>query len=166
MMARQPAGATRGRDDERAAHREATQQPGGATIGREGGMGCNERTSRGDATTSWRDELTSGWRNERTARGNATTSRHNKTMRGQRNERPARGDATTSWHDKTTRVRRNERMTRGDATTSWHDETTPGRCDEGRHNLIVFWVQTESTGKVAARVILVLSINQNNGCWR
>ena len=73
MMARQPAGTTRQReatrrddktmrrrDDKRAAHREATQQPDGATRGREGGAGRNERTRRGDATTSWCDELTRG----------------------------------------------------------------------------------------------------------
>ena len=45
MMARQPAGATRGgttrrQDDKRVAHREVTQQPAGATKGWEGGVGC------------------------------------------------------------------------------------------------------------------------------
>ena len=99
---------------------------------------------------------------ERKMRGNATTSWHNKTTRGQRNERMARGDATTSGHDETTRGRHNERTTRGDATTICHDKTTPGRCNERRHNLVVFQVQMESTGKVAAMVMLVLSINQNN----
>jgi len=96
------------------------------------------------------------------ARGYATTSWRNKTTRGQRNERTARGDATTSWRDKTTRGRCNERTTRGNVTTSWHDKTTPGRRDERRHNLIVFRVQMESTGEVAAMVMLVLSINQND----
>ena len=95
-------------------------------------------------------------------RGNATTIWRDKTSRGQRNERTARGDATTSWHNKTTRGRRNERMTSGNATTSWHNETALGRCDKRLHNLIVFRVQTESTGKVAAMVMLVLSVNQND----
>jgi hypothetical protein len=53
-------------------------------------------------------------------------------------------------------------MTRGNARTSWHDKRTPGRRDERRHNLVVFRVQTESTGKVAAMVMLVLSINQKD----
>ena len=106
----------RRQDDERVARREATQQPAGATRGQEGGAGHNERTRRGDATTSWRDKLMRGWRNERTARGNVTTSWHDKTTRGQRNERAARGDAKTSWRDKTTR----------------------GRRDKRRHNLVVF----------------------------
>jgi hypothetical protein len=44
-------------------------------------------------------------------------------------------------------------MTRGYATTSWHDEVTEGRRNERRHNLVVFRVQTESTGKVAAMVV-------------
>jgi len=48
------------------------------------------------------------------------------------------------------RGRRNERTTRGDATTSWHDKTTAGRRDERQHNLVVFQVQTKSTGEVAA----------------
>ena len=43
-----------------------------------------------------------------------------------------------------------------------HDKTTPGRHNKRRHNLIVFRVQTESTGKVAAMVMLVLSVNQND----
>ena len=148
-------GTTRQQDNERAARRKATQQPVGvgATRGREGGVGRNERMRRGDATKSWRDELTRGWRNERTARGNVTTSWRDKTTRGQRSERTARDDATTSWHDKTMRGHGNEKMTRGDATTSWHDKTTPWCHDERRHNLVVFRVQMESIGKVAAMVI-------------
>ena len=120
------------------------------------------RGRRGNATTSWRDELTRGCRNERTVRGNTTTSWRDKTTRGQHNERTARGNATTSWHNKTTRGRCNERTTRGNVTTSWHDETTPGQRDERQNNLVVFRVQTESTDKVAAMVMLVLSTNQNN----
>ena len=89
-----------------------------------------------------------------------TTSWHDKTTREQCNERTARGNATISWHDKTMRVRRNERTPRGDATTSWHDKSTPGWRDKRRHNLVVFWVQSESTGEVAAMVMLVLSVNQ------
>ena len=144
---------TRRQDNERAARREATQQPAGAKRGREGGAGCNERMRRGNATTSWRNELTRGWRNEMTARGNATTSWHDKTTRGQRNERTRRGDVTTSWHDKLTRGRHNERTTRGYATTSWHDATMRGRRDERQHNLIVIRLQTESITEVAAMVI-------------
>ena len=53
-------------------------------------------------------------------------------------------------------------MTRGNATTSWHDKTTAGRRNERQHNLVVFQVQTESTGEVAAVVMLVLSINQSD----
>jgi hypothetical protein len=121
--------------------------------GREGGAGCNKRTRRGDATTSWCDELTRGWRNERTARGNATTSWQDKMTRGQSNERMRRGDATTSWRDELTRGRHKERMTRGNATTSWHDEVTRGRRDERQHNLVVLQVQTESTDKVTAMVV-------------
>jgi hypothetical protein len=34
--------------------------------------------------------------------------------------------------------------------------------DERRHNLIVFQVQMESTGEVAAMVMLVFSVNQND----
>jgi hypothetical protein len=143
----------RRRDNKRAARREAMQQPAGATRGGEGGAGCNERTRRGNATTSWRNELTRGWRNERTARGNATTSWHNKTTRGQHNERTARGDAATSLRNNTMRGRRNEGTTRGNATTSWHDETTPGRRDERRHNLVLVGVQTEVTGQVTAMVV-------------
>ena len=41
---------------------------------------CNERTARGNATTSWCDKKMRGWRNERMTRGNATIS-------GRRNER-------------------------------------------------------------------------------
>ena len=41
---------------------------------------CNERTARGNATTSWCDKTTRGWRIERMTRGNATTS-------GRRDER-------------------------------------------------------------------------------
>ena len=143
---------TRRQGNERAARREAMQQPAGAKRGRKGSAGHNKRTRRGDATTSWRDELTRGRRNEMTARGYATTSWHDKTTRGQRNERTRRGNVTTSWHDKLTRGRHNERTTRGYATTSWHDEVMRGWCDERRHNLVVFRVQTESTGKVAAMV--------------
>jgi len=154
-------GTTRRQDDERVARREATQQPAGATRGREGSAGRNERTRRGDVTTSWRNELMRGRRNKRTTRGNATTSWHDKTTRGQHNERMMRGDATTCWRNKTMRGRRNERTTRGDATTSWHDKTTPGWRDKRQQNLIVFRVQAESTGEVAAMVMLVLSVNQN-----
>ena len=96
------------------------------------------------------------------ARGNATTSWRDKTTRGQRNERSARGDATSSWRDKTTRGQRNEGATRGNATISWHNKTTPGQRDERRHNLVVFRVQTESTGELAVMVMLMLSINQND----
>ena len=130
------------------------QQPAGATGGQEGGAaGRNERTRRGDATTSWRNKLTRGWCNERTAIGNATTSWRNKMARGQCNERMRKGDATTSWHDKLKRGWHNERMTRCYATTSWHNKVPGGQCNERRHNLVVFWVQTESTGKVAAMVV-------------
>jgi hypothetical protein len=146
-------GTTRQRDDKRAAHREATQQPAGATRGREGGAGHNERTSRGDATKIWRDELTRGRRNERMTIGNATTRWRDKTTRGQHHERTRRGDATTSLRDEMTKGRHNERTTRGYATTSWHNEVTRGRCGERRHNLVVFRVQTESTGKVVAMVV-------------
>ena len=48
---------------------------------------------------------------------------------------------------------RGRQEARGHATTSWHDEVTRGRRDERRHNLVVFRVQTESTGKVAAMVV-------------
>jgi len=48
---------TRGQGDKRVAHQEAMQQPAGATRGREGGTGHNERTRRGDATTSWLNEF-------------------------------------------------------------------------------------------------------------
>jgi len=58
-------GTTKRRDNKRAARREATQQPAGATRGQEGGMGCNERTRRGDATTSWHNELMRGWHSKR-----------------------------------------------------------------------------------------------------
>jgi hypothetical protein len=130
------------------------QQPAGATRGQEGGAaGRNERMRRGDATTSWRNKLTRGWCNVRTAIGNATTSWRDKMARGKCNERMRRGNATTSWRDELTRGRHNERMTRGYATTSWHDEVTEGRRNERRHNLVVFRVQTESTGKVAAMVV-------------
>ena len=47
-------------------------------------------------------------------------------------------------------------------TTSWHNEVTRGRHDERQHNLIVFWVQTESTGKVAAMVIARIEQNPEN----
>ncbi len=124
------------------------------------GVGCNERTRRGNATISWHDELTRGWHNERTARCDNQLAQQDDERIG--NERTARGDATTSWRIKTTRGRRNERTTRGDATTSLHDKTTPGRHNGRRHNLVVFRVQTESTGEVAATVMLVLSINQND----
>ena len=137
----------------RATHQEATQQPAGATRGQEGGAGCNKRTRRGNATTSWCDKLTRGWHNERTAKGNATTGWGDTTMRGQRNERMARGDGTTSWHDKMTRGRRNEGMTRGNVTTSWHDETTPGRHNKRLHNLVLVKVQTEATGQVTVMVV-------------
>jgi hypothetical protein len=103
MMARQPAGTTR--------QREAARRDDETKRGREGGTGRNERTRRDDATTSWRDELTRGWRNEMTARGYTTTSWHDKTTRGQCNERTRRGNVTTSWHDKLTRGRHNERTT-------------------------------------------------------
>ena len=86
-------------------------------------------------------------------RGYATTSWHGKTTRGQRNERKRRGNVTTSWRNELTRWWHNERTTRGDATTSWHDEVTRGRHNERQLNLIVFRVQTESTGKGAAMVV-------------
>jgi len=54
--------------------------------------------------------MTRGQRNERTERGDATTSWRNKTTRGRRNEGMTRGDATTSWHDKTTPGGRNKRQ--------------------------------------------------------
>ena len=78
-------GTMRRQDSERAAHREATQQPAGATRGQEGCAGHNERTRRGDASASWCNKLTRWWRNERTTRGNATTSWRDKTTRGQCN---------------------------------------------------------------------------------
>ena len=74
-------------------------------------------------------------------------------MRGQHNERTRRGNVTTSWHDKLTRGQYNEKTTRGYATTSWHDKVMKGWHDKRRHNLVVFQVQTESTGKVAAMVV-------------
>ena len=154
----------RRRDDERAARREATQQPAGATRGREGYMGHNKRTRRCDARTSWRDELTRGWRNERTARGNVTTSWRDKTARGQRNERTARGDVTTSWRDKTTRGRRNGGTTRGDVTTSWHNEMTPGWRDKRRHNLILVRVQMEATGQVTAMIVACIERKPERLC--
>jgi hypothetical protein len=118
-------------------------------------VGRTERTRRGDAATSWLDELTRGWRNERTARGNATTSWRKKTMRGWHNGKTGRGDATTSWRDKMTRGQHNEGTTRDGATTSWHDETTPGWHDERQHNLllVLVGVQTEVIGEVAAMVV-------------
>jgi len=54
--------------------------------------------------------MTRGQRNERTARGDATTSWCDKTMRGQRYEGTTRGDVTTSWHDKATPGRIDERQ--------------------------------------------------------
>jgi hypothetical protein len=60
--------------------------------------------------------------------------------------------------------RRNERTTRGDAPTSCHDEMTRGWCNKRRHNLIVFRVQTESTGKVAA--MDERAKNRTIGRWR
>ena len=133
--------------------------------GLEGSAGRNERTRRGDATTrSWRDELTRGWCNERTARGNATTSCHNTTTRGQHNERMARGNATTSWRDKTMRGWHNEGTTRGNATTSWNDKTTPGQRDERRHNLVAVRLQTESIGEVAAMVIACIEHKPEQLC--
>jgi len=39
---------------------------------------------------------------------------------------------------------------------------TPGRRNERRHNLIVFRVQMKSIGEVAAMVMLVLSVSQND----
>jgi len=89
-------------------------------------------------------------------RDNATTSWRDKTMRGQRNERTRRGDGTTSsWRNELTRGRHNdnERTTRGYVTTNWHEGVMRGRRNKGRHNLIVFQVQTESTGKVATMVV-------------
>jgi hypothetical protein len=47
----------------------------------------NERMRRGDATSSWRDELTRGRHKERTTRGNATTSWHDEVTRGWCNKR-------------------------------------------------------------------------------
>ena len=55
-------------------------------------------------------------------------------------------------------------MSRGYATTSWHDKVMRGWCDKRRHNLIVFRVQTELTGEVAAMVMLVLSVNRSD--WK
>jgi hypothetical protein len=132
--------------------------------------------SRGDATTSQRDERTRGRRGaqredkerqcvnklaqrvdkrvaEREDGERQCDSWRDKTTRVQRNERTARGDATTSWRDKTTRGQRNERTTWGHATTSSHDKRTPGWCDERRPNLVVFPVEMELTGEVAAMVI-------------
>ena len=65
----------------------------------------------------------------------------------------ARGNVTTSSRDKMMRGRHYERTTRGDATISWHNKVTQGRHDERGHNLVVFRVQIESTGKVAAMVV-------------
>ena len=109
-------------DYERVACGEATQQSVSAMRRLEGGMGRSKKTRRGNATTSWCNELTRGWRKERTVRVNATTS----------------------WRNMTTWGQRNESTTRGDATTSWHDETMRGWRYERQHNLVVFWVQTES----------------------
>jgi len=118
-----------------------------------GWHGAQQEDEERRCDTSWRDELTKGWCNEMTARGSATISWHGKTMRGQRNERTRRGNVTTSWHDELTRGRHNEKTTRGYATTSWHDKVMKGWHDKRRHNLVVFQVQTESTGKVAAMVV-------------
>ena len=93
---------------------------------------------------SWLSPIGSAMRGRQEA---ARTSWRNKTTRGQCNERTRRGDATTSWRNELLRGRHTERATRGYASTSWHVKVTRGRRDERRHNLVVFWVQTESTGK-------------------
>ncbi len=62
-----------------------------------------ERTTRDDTTTSWRNETTRG--------------RIDETMR-RREGGASRRDATTSRRDERKRVRRSERTRRGDATTS------------------------------------------------
>ena len=59
---------------------------------------------------------------------------------------------------------RNKRTRRGDATTSWQDKVTRGRRDERQHNLVVFRVQTESTGKVAAMVVAQIERKPENYC--
>ena len=113
---------------------------GGATRRQEGGM------SRGNAMASCRDERSRRRSNERTRRGDATTSWRDKRTRGWHNKRMMRGNVTTSWCN-------HERATRGDAATSWHDEMTRGQRDKRQHNLLVFWFQTESTGKLAVMVV-------------
>ena len=47
--------------------------------------------------------------------------------------------------------------------TSWRNKRTRGQRDERQHNLIVFRVQSESTGKVAA--MAVAGIEQKSEGW-
>ena len=108
--------------------------------------------------------MTRGWRNKRTTRGNATTSWRDKMTRGQRNERTRRGDATASWRNELMRGRHNERTTSGYATTSWHNEVTRGQHNERRNNLVIFRLQTESTDKVVAMVIAHIECKPERLC--
>ncbi len=106
-------------------------QEGGATKGQEG------NTSRGDATTSRRDEKPRRGCNKRTTRGDATSSRGNETTRRGRNKRMSRGDATTSRHNGLMRGwQRNERQRNSqlaqqeDKRAAWHlivAQCAPGR---------------------------------------
>jgi len=100
---------TRRRYNERAAHQEAMRQPVGVTRGPKGGAGRNERTKRGDATTSWRNELARGWHNERTN----GERRCNNQLVWQDNRRAAqwednkrRCDNQLAWQDDTRAARR------------------------------------------------------------
>jgi hypothetical protein len=104
-----------------------------------------------------------GRRNEMTTRGYATTSWHDKTTRGQRNERMRRGNVTTSWHDKLTRGRHNERTTNNKRLCNNQLAALQGDERVVWRNLVVFRVQTESTGQVTTMVVaLVSSVNQND----
>jgi len=47
--------------------------------------------------------------------------------------------------------------------TSWCDERTRRQCNEREHNLVVFRVQSESTGKVVA--MAVACIEQKSEGW-
>jgi len=129
-------------------------------------MGCSERTRRGDAITSWCNELSRGWRNERTVRGNAATSWWDKMTRGQCNERTGRGNTTTSWRDKTARGWRNEgttrrcnnQLVRQDDTRAARQEATQPRtrsapneidwqCDSHGHSL--YQVKTRTIVRIS-----------------
>ena len=47
--------------------------------------------------------------------------------------------------------------------SSWHNELMRGWRDERQHNLVVFWAQTESSGKVAA--VVVACIERKPSGW-